>query len=262
MVRCAATKRRGATIQCSSNAMNGHSLCGTHARAKQVEMWKETDTSLVLCQSLARRWLVLRILRLAGPGVLSRKQVTNGEELVSYTDASRQHPLEYFAFEENGKVWWFDFASIWVWSLKSLEPVNPYTRCPLSTEVRKRLREMWILRIHRKLSVPADAVNGDDRIRQRWSLLCQVFADNGFTDVSLEQFVSLGKASHIAVWRFLRDDCPIASPGSSYMLSSQLLAANVPTYVVNSLRMLIRLVTLQKEPYVTVFNVMSAIYRC
>jgi hypothetical protein len=46
------------------------------------------------------------------------------------------------------------------------------------------------------------------------------------------------------------------------MLSSQLLAANVPTYVVNSLRMLIRLVTLQKEPYATVFNVMSAIYRC
>ena len=64
------------------------------------------------------------------------------------------------------------------------------------------------------------------------------------------------------MWRFLRDDCPRAAGICTYMLSAALLSANQPSYIVNSLRMLMRLVTLQKEPYITVFNVMSAIYRC
>lgn len=222
----------------------------------------DKDGRVVLCQSIARRWLIQHHLRLAGPGVLRRQNLGNEEELVSCHEASKQHPLEYFAFEENGKVWWFDFASIWVWSLKSVEPVNPYTRGILTTETRKRLREMWVLRINRKMVMPPDAAAVEDRVRQRLTMLCQVFADNGFTDVSLEQLVQLCKPSHVAIWRFLRDDCPIAAGICNYMLSSQLLAANVPSYIVNSLRMLMRLVTLQKEPYITVFNVMSAIYRC
>ena len=93
-------------------------------------------------------------------------------------------------------------------------------------------------------------------------LLCQIFADNGFTDVSLDQLVRLGKLSHIAMWRFLREDSEIAFKPSVYMLCRQLLDSNSSSYIVNSLRMLIRLTTQQKEPYTTVFNVMSAIYRC
>lgn len=265
MVRCAATKRRGVANQCTSNAMNGHTLCGTHARAKKVDLWKDESgmyERVVKCQSIARRWLVQRHLHLAGPGVLRRQALSNDEEIVSGIEASRQHPFDYFAFEENGKVWWFDFASIWIWSMKSLEPVNPYTRGPLTTDTRKRLREMWVLRINRRMAMPYDAINADERIRHRLTMLCQTFADNGFTDVSPAQLVGLCKSSHVAMWRFLREDCPIAGNACHYMLSHQLLAANTPSYIVNSLRMLMRLVTLQKEPYVTVFNVMSAIYRC
>ena len=146
--------------------------------------------------------------------------------------------------------------------MKSIEPANPYTRTPLTTDVRKRLREMWALRTHRNLPVPADPIDGEERIHQRWIMLCQIFADNGFTDVSIDQLMALGKLSHIAVWRFLKDDCLLAARSCSYMLSSHVMAANVPSYIVNSLRMMIRLLTLQKEPYATVFIVMSAIYRC
>lgn len=265
MVRCAATKRRGATTQCTANAILGHTVCGIHARAKNVELWKDNnvkDIRVSVCQSYARRWLVLRHLRLAGPGVLSRKGLANDEELVSCGEPSSQHPLNYFAFEENGKIWWFDFGSIWTWCLKSVDPSNPYTRCPLSTETRKRLREMWVLRTNRKLALPPEPSVGDDRIRHRWTLLCQIFADNGFTDVSLDQLVRLGKLSHVAMWRFLREDSPLAFRPSVYMLCQQLLNSNSPSYIVNSLRMLIQLTTQQKEPYTTVFNVMSAIYRC
>ena len=265
MVRCAATKRRGATTQCTANAILGHTVCGIHARAKNVELWKDNNTKdirVVKCQSYARRWLVLRHLRLAGPGVLSRKGLANDEELVSCGEPSSLYPLDYFAFEENGKIWWFDFASIWTWCLKSLEPSNPYTRCPLSIDTRKRLREMWVMRNNRNLPVPAEPVPGDDRIRHRWMLLCQIFADNGFTDVSLDQLVRISRSSHIAMWRFLREDSKLAYKPSLYMLCRQLLDSNSSSYIVNSLRMLIRLTTQQKEPYITVFNVMSAIYRC
>ena len=93
-------------------------------------------------------------------------------------------------------------------------------------------------------------------------MLCHIFADNGFTDVSLDQLVRLGKLSHIAMWRFLREDSKLALKPSLYMLCSQLLNSNSSSYIVNSLRMLIRLTTQEKEPYTTVFNVMSAIYRC
>lgn len=265
MVRCAATKRRGLPNQCTSNAMIGHTLCGTHARAKTVDLWKDAsamDARVVVCQSIARRWLVHHHLRLAGPGVLCRKDLGNDEEVVSGVEASRQHPFDYFAFEENGKVWWFDFSSIWVWSLKSVEPTNPYTRGALTQETRKRLREMWVLRINRRMVMPPDAAVTEERMRQRLTMLCQTFADNGFTDVSVEQLIHLCKPSHVAMWRFLRDDCPRAAGICTYMLSAALLSANQPSYIVNSLRMLMRLVTLQKEPYITVFNVMSAIYRC
>jgi hypothetical protein len=265
MVRCAATKRKGSTTQCTSNALKGLTMCGIHARAKTVTLWKEAarqDEGVVICQSLARRWLVLHQLRLAGPGVLSRKSVTNDEELVSCVEASKQYPLDYFAFEENGKVWWFDFSSIWSWSVKSVQPTNPYTRAPLTREVLTRLRECWALRSNRRLAIPAEPVPGDQRILHRWTIMCQVFHCNGFTDVSLDQLIRLGKISHSVVWRFLHDDCPLALNSSKYMLSPQLLGSNSPTYIVNSLRMLLLLVSAQKEPYSTVFAVMSAIYRC
>ena len=93
-------------------------------------------------------------------------------------------------------------------------------------------------------------------------MVCQTFADNGFTDVSLNELIRLGKSSHITMWRFLREDCPVASGLCVYMLSNQLTNANSASYIVNSVRLLMRLVTLQKEPYNTVFNIMSAIYRC
>ena len=265
MVRCAAAKKKGERRQCASNAMTGHTLCGTHARAKNVELWKDTsemEGRVVTCQSVARRWLVQYHLRMAGPGVLCRKDLSNDEELVTCTEASRQYPLDYFAFEENGKVWWFDFASIWVWSLKSLEPSNPYTRHPLSQDVRKRLREMWALRSHRRFDIPTEPVDPNERLRQRWICMCQAFADNGFTDVSLEHLIRLGKASHVTMWRFLREDCALAVPLSRYMLSAQLLGANSPSYVMNSVRMLTKLAVAEKNPYTTIFNIMSAIYRC
>jgi hypothetical protein len=265
MTRCAAVKKKGSLNQCTANAVFGHSFCGIHARAKSAEVWKdarEKDKRVVKCQSVARGWITRYHLRLAGPGVLCRKDLANDEDLVTCEDVHRQHPLTYFAFVENGKVWWFDFDTLWVWSMKSLEPTNPYTRTPLPIEVRKRLREMWALRYRRSIALPPDPVDVDERMRCRWTMLCQTFVDNGFTDVTVNQMMRLGKTSHIAIWRFLREDAPIAKWQCEYMLSHKMLSSNAPTYIINSLRLLMKVVTFEPEPYAVVFNVMSSIFRC
>jgi hypothetical protein len=193
--------------------------------------------------------------------VLKRKDLANDEELVTCEESTRQYPLDYFAFTEGDKIWWFDFASLWVWSLKSAEPSNPYTKIPLSTETRRRLREMWALRSRRRLPIPPEPVDPRERINTRWTMLCQTFADNGFTDVALNQLTRLNKASHVAMWSFIRDDIP-SGVYANYMLHPRMIQANSPTYTINSVRLLTRVVTIKKEPYIDIFNVMSAIYRC
>jgi hypothetical protein len=269
MTRCAAVKKKGSTLQCTAKSILGHTLCGTHAKAKTAEIWKDvrdTDIRVVKCQSLARRWLILHRCALAGPGVLNRKDLANDDDLVTCEESSRQHPFEYFAFTENGKTWWFDFSTLWVWSLKSHEPSNPYTKVPLSTDTRKRLKELWSYRMRHLMRVPLDPDNAEERIRIRWNFLCQTFIDHGFVDVTPGQLIRLSKPSHIAMWRFIQEDLG-KSRGElwtwcNYMLSPTLLQANSMSYVVNSLRILMRFITHQKEPYVTIFSVMSAIYRC
>ena len=269
MIRCVAVKRKGDTQQCPKAAVKGHTLCGTHAKVKKVVLWKDVqkkDDRIIKCQALARRWIVKRRCFLAGPGVLRRKDLANDDDLVTCEESNRQHPFEYFAFTENGKTWWFDFATIWVWSLKSHMPCNPYTKVPLSTETRGRLREMWGFRNRHSIEVPPDPIGAEERIAARCNFLCQVFVDNGFIDVTPGQLSRLSKQSHVAMWKFIRED--VADYPSthrtwcSYMSSNEMLRSNSLTYIVNSLRVLMRYVTFPKDPYVTVFSVMSAIYRC
>lgn len=269
MIRCVAVKRKGDTQQCPKAAVKGHTLCGTHAKAKKVELWRdvrEKDVRIVKCQSVARRWFVLHRLRLAGPGVLKRKNLSNEDDLVTCVESNRQHPFDYFAFDEAGKVWWFDFGTLWTWSMKTHEPSNPYTRVKLDTDTRKRLREMWAFRARHHLIIPSDPVGADDRINSRWNLLCQLFVDNGFIDVTPGQLTRLSKSSHVAMWKFIRDDLANKNESPfvwcSYMLGPEMLHANTPTYIVNSLRILLRFLTCRREPYPLVFSTMSAIYRC
>ena len=269
MHRCLAVKKKGSTQQCSSHPLRGHTLCGTHARAKTVQIWKDVqvvDSRIVVCQSVARKWCVLHRLRFGGPGVLKRKDLANDDELVSGEESNRQHPFEYFAFSENGKIWWFDFGSIWTWSLKSLTPSNPYTKVLLDKPTRQRLRDFWSYRTRHYIKVPFEPEDIDERLNTRLNFLCQTFIDHGFTDIEPRQLSRLSKQSHMTMWKFLFEDVEnIEGPlrgWCRYMLARQITNCNTLTYVINSLRILMRYVTEKKEAYCTVFSVMSAIYRC
>jgi hypothetical protein len=206
---CASVRRKGSTEACGARALLGHTLCGTHARAKAVTLWTEANKDKVLAvqriQAAARGWLVRTWLRLAGPGVLHRVDLCNEEDLETCEAADRQCPFDYFSFTENGKTWWFDFMTLWKWSRMSVEPTNPYTKVALDTETKKRLRRMWSVRRRHRLPVPAEPAVFQDRLRQRWILVCQIFADSGFGTLPPEPFTRLSKNDYILVFRRMRD---------------------------------------------------------
>jgi len=277
MPRCIAFQNKTSDLQCSSHSLFGHSLCGRHSKAKSPKLWvprESPDTRAARkIQSIVRGWFIRKYLRNCGPGVLHRVDLANEEDVITYEVANRVSPLNYFAFVENGRTWWFDFSSIWHWGTKSLEPHNPYTRVPLSTDTRKRLREMWFLRKARGLPIPDNDESNLERLKTRTNTVCQVFVDNGFTEINPEHFARLTKQDYVALFYMIRSDIPtsfskhnrggeIALIMCSYMLSPKSLAMSEPLYRLTAVRVLLRIMTAHKDPYVLVFIVLSALFRC
>jgi hypothetical protein len=170
-----------------------------------VDVNQEKVKAAIRIQARLRGWMVRRHLALAGPGVLTRGTLANDEDLETCEEASRQSPLDYVAFSEAGKIWWFDFATLWKWVQLSVEPVNPYTKVPLTVETKQRLRRLWSLRRHHRYPVPTESSVYQDRLRVRWTLVCQIFADNGFGVMNPEPFLELTKNDYIVILRRLRD---------------------------------------------------------
>jgi hypothetical protein len=216
--------------------------------------------------------LVRKFLTLCGPGVLARKDLANDEDIVTCEEKETQHPHEYFSFTENGKTWWFDFGSLWVWASRSFEPSNPYTKVPLSTETRKRLREVWSYRRRHTLPIPEESMVFQERLVGRWNVICQSFVDNGFTDVHPREFLRFSKLNFITAFQILHDDLRNAMRESDPVRAIMLTRCNrmlriaystpAPQYMLQTATMLMLIITEQKEPYLTLFMLMSALYRC
>lgn len=275
-MQCAAVKRKGSSDPCPVHAMRSHTLCGRHARMRTPILWVAVNNTrasgLPKIQACVRGWIVRKRLGLAGPGVLARKNLVNDEELVSGNEKERQHPMDYFAFEENGKFWWFSFSSIWSWSTQSLQITNPYTKEPLTTDTRKRLRALWAYKQRHREPQPEESGVYEHRLRSRLVTICQLFADNGFTDVIPETFMEFRKAEYTTAFVLLGRDietvfrvsdpfrekairlCNRASEASRHMPS--------PQYILHSVYTLKWLLSLHKDPYVMAFSVLSALYRC
>lgn len=243
-------------------------MCGRHARAKSAQVWSHPrEDKAIRIQAVVRGWLVRSRLKRAGPGVLSRKNVQNEEDFATYEE--RVHPLEYFALEEGGKVWWFRFDSLWKWMARNEEPTNPYTKTPLSTEVRKRLRNEWGFRKRFMLPTPE---SGEDRLKENWTIICQAFHDNGFIDVHPGMFTRLTKNELVAALRMMHDDLLVTLPktnrnmrtmlyliGRSIGLASHLSSAR---FAISTSYIFVLLMCLPKDPYVYAFTLLSALYRC
>ena len=220
-----------------------------HARAPVVRI-----------QALVRGWLLRKRLALAGPGVLRRKDLANDEDLFTCESKDRHDPMAYFAFEEGGKIWWFDAQSFWGWMNRSVEPVNPYTKTPIPTEARRRFRA-----IQRMCKFPYGPETLNDLLLRRWNVIVQVFRDNGFIDVHPQQFANFDSPEYRTMWEFLERDLQIVLP-ERYIHRDQLIRlcrrgqrATGPVY---SSALLLKMLMIPRDPYVLVFSMLSAFYRC
>lgn len=274
MNRCASVRKHGSTEQCATNALVGHTLCGRHARMKNPVLWvtlhQKQNHPITRGQALVRGWLLRRRLALAGPGVLCRKDVANDEELISCE--TRLHPLEYFGFEESGKIWWFSFDTLWKWSIRSHEPVNPYTKVPLSVDTRKRLRDLWAYNQRHCIPLPEESNIYEERLRCRWNLLSQVFQDSGFIDVHPQVFMGFTKADYLSMFVLLYQDLRIIL-GENDPYREKILrfcrrgmsvahALSTNQYTLQSVYTIMLLISFHKDPYSMIFSVLSALYRC
>ncbi len=275
-MQCESIRKKGSTDQCPTLALVGHTMCGKHARMKAPVRWADVHRHkyhrIARAQALIRGWLLRKRLTLGGPGVLRRKDVMNDEELVTCETKDRQHPFEYFGFEENGKVWWFDFPNLWRWAIQTHEPVNPYTKVPLSNETRRRLRAMWAYHQRNKLPMPPESPYFQQRFQQRWNVLCQLFIDNGFIDVHPNNFLNLRKNELRSMMILLQRDVQVllrnSDPGRERILRlcmAPIQSRNITEparYAMWVSYILMLILAVPKDPYVMTFSVLSALYRC
>jgi hypothetical protein len=192
--------------------------------------------------------------------VLRRKEVNNEEDLFTCESKDRQHPMQYFSFEEAGKVWWFDAGSLWGWMSRSVEPVNPYTKTPIPSEARRRFRA-----IQRRSRFSSGVDGPEEMIAHRWNSIVQVFRDNGFLDVHPQQFANFTVSDYRTMFVFLERDLQIVLPERD-MYRAQLIRicrrGQKAIGILFPINLLLRMLMLPRDPYVLVFSVLSAFYRC
>lgn len=272
MKRCTAVRKQGSIEPCLARALLGHTLCGRHARMKSPMMWvdanKPRTAPIVKAQAWVRGHLLRKRIRLAGPGVLHRENLANDEDLVTCTDKLRVSPLNYFAFEENGKIWWFEFLSLWNWAIRSYEPVNPYTKIRLTTDTRRRLRTMWTLRARNGVPNGNESTNSIERTRHQWNVLCQHFADYGFSGVHPALFHQFTRLELVSMFVLLERDIevtiPITNPFRERILAvcrRRSDGAEVGNFSLQCVNSLLYILSLPSDPYILTFSILSAFYR-
>lgn len=278
MKQCAAIRRPNSDDPCTSYALPGCTLCLSHIRARNVVLWRTVHESkrwaAIKCQAAIRGWLLRHRLQLAGPGVLCRKRLANQEDLETCEPANRVHPLQYFSFWESGKIWWFEFATIWKWASRNLEPSNPYTKVPLPPDTRARLRAIWRYKRLYERDIPTEigSISPDEKIRFRLNVACQVFVDHGFGTVTPDAFSRLSRSQWSALFKLVQDDLPTLLSSAAirtremsnvYLEYMKVTASELSSaeYIQEASRMMFLMLMDPKDPYIVAFGILSALYR-
>ncbi len=206
MPQCISCRTKTSDERCSAKALKGLLVCGRHAKTKTPRLWtteRKVEDGVIQIQTLWRGYFVRKHLSLAGPGVLKRSLCHNEEDIITGTEKHRQHPFEYFAFEEAGKIWWFDSVSLLRWSVEHEDIVNPYTKQSLEPHIRKRLRDMFHFRIRARLPClsPEATPMPPEKITQiRATRFVQQMHECEFTDIRVEDMLMLTGAE---IWMFM-----------------------------------------------------------
>ena len=90
---CASCKNKTTLERCPSQAIKGLLFCGKHAKTKVKRLWADLNNGkkyAILLQKVWRGYFIRKRLKLAGEGVLNRKDCHNTEELVTLDDKTKR----------------------------------------------------------------------------------------------------------------------------------------------------------------------------
>ena len=279
MSSCISCKNLKSNDRCMSRALVGLSFCGKHAKTKTKRIWSEVNDvnpKAILISKIWKGYTLRNRLKLAGPGVLNREKCHNDDELVSLDPKNKLHPLEYFAFEEAGHIWWFDIRSIIGCLNSGLVPTNPYTRQPLTIDTRRRLRKIYSYRLRTGLqtqhSLPQKTF--DAAIESMWLKVSQILVENGFEDVRPTHFLRMSRSQQLVFVYYLVSDMESLSAEQPKVSQWKRYSSILKTFQSKSIRnhhpsnislrvgvVLSILLHEIVEPYPFCFIIMSALYR-
>lgn len=214
MNRCLSCKAQTSNERCTHPCLRTLIVCRQHARVKRPRLWHEVNQwvldGLIRVQSAWRGYSIRNRLALAGPGVLRRAVCHNDDELTTCISKTRQHPLDYFSIEDQGRIYWFDQRSMLQWAHTHQNATNPYTRQPLSSSDLRRLRELSHKRalFKRPLYHSASMIPHTipERRDMRWLRVCQVLQEHGIRALRFEHFASMDALQIEYFLSFLRED--------------------------------------------------------
>ena len=187
---CDSVKSKNSLEKCNLKPLKNLRFCGKHSKMNNPKLWicpNKIYISIIKIQKVWRGYKIRNRLKLGGPGILNRKICHNDEELYTFEDKNKQDPLNYFAFEENSKVWWFGLDMMIKWAFES--PTNPYTKEPLSIETRKRLRELYDLNFYN------GTIKLNNDTHSKCIILSQIMQEEGFDDVNYTRFEYISRLS-------------------------------------------------------------------
>ena len=187
------------TDRCRAVAITGIQFCGKHVKVKNPRIWTEVNNvipKVILIQKIWRGFNIRNRISDCGPGVLKRSLCHNDEEMITMESKDRQYPLNYFSFEEGGKVFWFEVDSIAKCVFDKMGSMNPYTRQPITLETRRRLRRVCF-----RLKLPRPT-----NVSKIWIHVCQILEENGFEEMNPMIFESLNKTQFYVFLSLLKTD--------------------------------------------------------
>jgi hypothetical protein len=278
-MQCNSCKNSKSTERCKSSALKNLNFCGKHVRAKNPRLWSVvnfTGNYAVKIQKIWRGYAVRYMLTLAGNGVLKRSICHNQEDVVTFE--SKVHPFDFFSFEEDGFVYWFDAKSMYRLMIENVKPQNPYTRHEISVETRKRFKKFMLFRKTRGRELLSDnsyLLNPSNRLGMYWITICQILEENLFEEIPTSYFVLLNPVQLWAFTGLLQDNLllwakehkNIKSPRNLYYMTirhcwkNQLYSFETPEQILYYLgKVILRIIEQSNYNYEICFKILSALH--
>lgn len=279
--KCVSCKNKNSKDRCPNSALAGIRFCGVHSKIKNPRLWidvNNVNSKIVLISKIWRGYITRKSLELAGPGVLKRSVCNNADEIMSFEPITKVDPLDYFGFEENGKVYGFHICSILDILNRANNPQNPYTRQPLDIQIRKRIREVYGYRIRSKLPThheDSGLIGIENILTNRWLQLSQIIEENGFYNLNSNLFLGLNKSQLYIFLNMILNDTKtwaaehVGKKSSRFIfcfwiksvLNKHSSSQSVQEYSFYVSTILLTILYNTVDPYAFSFIIMSALYR-